>query len=59
MYQLVAVALGVAAGAFAWSGDPLVGFMFAVCAVVWLAVTAARRTFSNVKIAPPGVPEIH
>lgn len=58
MYQLVAAALGVAAGAFAWSGDPVVGFLFAVCIVVWVAITPLRRPFPKVRATRHAVPKI-
>ena len=55
MHQLVAAALGIAAAVFVWAGDPVVGFLFALCAVVWLAVT---RTFSRTPVSLPAVREI-
>ncbi len=59
MFQLVAAALGVAAGAFVWSGDPLVGFLFAVCVLVWVAVTAPRAGFfPKVRATRHAVPKI-
>jgi hypothetical protein len=58
MYQLVAAALGVAAGAFAWSGDPLVGFLFAVCTVVWVAITLVRRPFPKVQATRYAAPKV-
>ena len=42
MSQFIAAVIGFAAGAFAWSGDPLVAFLLAMCALVWVAITSAR-----------------
>ena len=45
MYQFVAASIGFGAGAFASSGDPLIGFLLLVCAIVWIAITTARVPF--------------
>lgn len=42
MFQLIAAVFGFAAGAFAWSGDPVIGFLLAVCTLVWIASTTGR-----------------
>ena len=42
MTQFITAVIGFAAGAFAWSGDPLVTFFLAMCVVVWIAITSAR-----------------
>ena len=42
MSQFIAAIIGFAAGAFAWSGDPLVAFLVALCALVWIAITSVR-----------------
>jgi hypothetical protein len=58
MYQLFAAAFGVAAGGFAWSGDAVLGFLFALCAVVWLAVIPARRSFPSVRSSLRALPKV-
>ena len=42
MYQFITAAIGFAAGAFVWSGDPIVGILLAICAMVWIAITTTR-----------------
>ncbi|HZQ01864.1 MAG TPA: hypothetical protein VFB13_20135 [Reyranella sp.] len=42
MPQFIAAVFGFAAGAFAWSGDPLVAFLVGLCALVWVAITSGR-----------------
>jgi hypothetical protein len=41
MYQLIAAAFCVAAVAFAFLGDPIVGLLLILCAIVWVATTPA------------------
>jgi hypothetical protein len=53
MFQLIAAALGFAAGAFAWSGDPVIGFLFAVCTVVWIATTSGHSPFWMTRLRKP------
>ena len=40
MSQFIAAVIGFAAGAFAWAGDPLIAFLVALCALVWIAITS-------------------
>ncbi len=50
MSQFIAAIIGFAAGAFAWSGDPLVAFLVALCALVWIAITSVHApTWTRVK----------
>lgn len=53
MYQFVAASIGFGAGAFAWSGDPLIGFLLLVCAIVWIAITTVRVPFCAKKKPEP------
>jgi hypothetical protein len=39
MYQLIGAAFCVAAMAFAFLGDPIMGLLLVVCAIVWVATT--------------------
>jgi len=39
MYQLIGAAFCVAAMAVAFLGDPIVGLLLVVCAIVWVATT--------------------
>jgi hypothetical protein len=39
MYQLIGAAFCVAAVAFAFLGDPIMGLLLVVCAIVWVATT--------------------
>jgi hypothetical protein len=41
MYQLIGAAFCVAAVAFAFLGDPIVGLLLVLCAIVWVATTPA------------------
>ena len=41
MYQLIGVAFCVAAVAFALLGDPIMGLILVVFAIVWVATTPA------------------
>jgi hypothetical protein len=41
MYQLIGAAFCVAAVAIALSGDPIVGLLLVLCAIVWAATTPA------------------
>jgi len=44
MVQLAgAVAFGLAAAAFLWEGDPILGFVFVICALVWAGTTWALK----------------
>jgi hypothetical protein len=44
MVQLAgAIAFGLAAAAFLWEGDPILGFVFVICALVWAGTTWAQR----------------
>ena len=42
MYQLVGAAVGIAAAAFVWSFDPILGLLLGICVLVWVAITAVR-----------------
>ena len=39
VYQLIGAAFCVAAGLFLGSGDPIIGLLVVLCAVVWVATT--------------------
>ena len=39
MYQLIGAAFCVAAVAFAFLGDPIMGLLLVLCAIVWVATT--------------------
>lgn len=39
MYQLIGAAFCFAAVAFAFLGDPIIGLLLIVCAIVWVATT--------------------
>ncbi len=39
MYQLIGAAFCVAAMAFAFLGDPILGLLLVLCAIVWVATT--------------------
>ena len=41
MYQLIGALFCVAAVTFAWSGDPILGLLLVVFAIVWAATTPA------------------
>ena len=41
MYQLIGAAFCVAAAAFAFLGDPIMGLLLVLCAIVWAATTPA------------------
>ena len=41
MYQLIGAAFCVAAMAFAFLGDPIMGLLLVLCAIVWVATTPA------------------
>jgi hypothetical protein len=41
MYQLIGAAFCVAAVAFAFLGDPIMGLLLVLCAMVWVATTPA------------------
>jgi len=41
MYQLIGAAFCVAAVAFAFLGDPIMGLLLVLCAIVWAATTPA------------------
>ena len=41
MYQLIGAAFCLAGVTFAWSGDPILGLLLVVCAIVWAATTPA------------------
>ncbi len=44
MVQLAgAIAFGLAAAAFLWEGDPILGFVFVTCALVWAGATWVQR----------------
>jgi len=45
MYQFVGAAVGIAAAVFVWSSDPILGLLSAICAIVWIAITAVRSPF--------------
>jgi hypothetical protein len=40
MFQMISAVMSFAAGAFAWSGDPVIGFLLGVCVLVWIATTS-------------------
>ena len=39
MYQLIGAAFCFAAMAFAFLGDPIMGLLLVLCAIVWVATT--------------------
>ena len=39
MYQLIGAAFCVAAVAFAFLGDPIMGLLLVLCAIIWVAAT--------------------
>jgi hypothetical protein len=39
MYQLIGAAFCVAAMAFAFLGDPIMGLLLVLCAIIWVATT--------------------
>jgi drug/metabolite transporter (DMT)-like permease len=45
MYQLIGAAFCLAGVAVAWTGDPIVGLLLVVCAIVWAATTPALTPF--------------
>jgi hypothetical protein len=49
MYQLIAAAFCVAAVAFAFLGDPIMGLLLVLCAIVWVATTP---TFTPLRRRP-------
>jgi len=51
MPQIIALAIGFAAGAFAWSGDPIVAFLMALSALVWIGITSVDGPAG--RTAPP------
>jgi hypothetical protein len=53
MPQIIALAIGFAAGAFAWSGDPIVAFLMATFALVWIASTSLRARQDRMPSSKP------
>ena len=45
MYQFIAAAFCVAAVFFDCAGDPIMGLLLVLCAVVWTATTPALEPF--------------
>ena len=59
MTRLIATTIGFAAGGFVFGGDPLIGFLLALCAMVFVAITSrqAQRLPSIGKSALAARPE--
>jgi hypothetical protein len=53
MFQMIAAVMSFAAGAFAWSGDPVIGFLLGVCVLVWIATTSVNRPFWLTRLRKP------
>ena len=45
MYQFIGAAFCAAAMAFALLGDPIVGLLLVLCAIVWVATTPVLAPF--------------
>ena len=53
MVQMISAVMSFAAGAFAWSGDPVIGFLLGVCVLVWIATTSASRPYWLTRLRKP------